>query len=94
MVKEKYGKFDSLKRTSLSYLIDKLSLISAIEYSSRDHKAMVIDAQKIEHGIKDLGDLNKYYTFLKEEIDEREKKYFEGTKLTKETAYFSVQRMS
>ena len=75
MVKEKYGKFDSLKRTSLSYLIDKLSLIGNLEHSDLKYGIMIQKAKKIEDKIESMEDLNHYYAFLKEEIDAREKKY-------------------
>ena len=75
MVGETYGKFSGLERLSLSSLIDKLSLIGNIKYSMLYHDLMIRKAKKVEHRIDNIGDLNKYYLFLKKEIDAREKKY-------------------
>ena len=75
MVKEKYGKFNTLQRTSLSNLIEKLSLIGNLEYSDLKYGLVIQKANKIDNKIENMEDFKKYFSFLKEEIDAREKKY-------------------
>mgnify|MGYP001559402725 CR=1 FL=1 len=96
-MKNYYGKFEEIKRLSLANLIDKLSLISNIEYSAKedsssDYQKSIKKAKTINPKIENLGDLNKYYYSLKEEIEKREKVYLAGSKLieliNKEIPYF------
>ena len=75
MMKEKYGKFNTLQRTSLSNLIEKLSLIGNLEYSDLKYGLVIQKANKIDNKIENMEDFKKYFSFLKEEIDAREKKY-------------------
>ncbi len=75
MVEKKYGKFNHLQRTSLSDLINKLSLIGNLEHSDLKYGLIIQKSQLIEDKIGSMEDLKKYYSFLKEEIDTREKKY-------------------
>lgn len=73
-----YDKFEYIKQNSLGTLVSELSLISnivynAIEDHSHDYKESIKKAQKISEGIGNIKDLNNYYLFLRNEIDEREK---------------------
>jgi len=61
----------------LTDLVNKLSLINNIEYFSvNDHSANYRDslknAKRIEPKIEDIGDLKKYFIYLKKEINKRE----------------------